>query len=261
MQSSAFDAGSLILSFVPAVFLIGALVLVYFRGKHVNAQIMKKTFIKLEEVFNDVIEDYNLSNSGPANQTYLPTLTKKIADTKDDNINNYVRNIQRMRLHFSTEDRHMLFSWVFLLFKKSKDFAILEADSAPQKNEYLNLEVVRYKDLGKYQLEKFQKEFTDLEDFELASEFSKTFIHKTNHPNALRYLYNDDPLIKKLMYNLPGLHRVSVKRNEDYSVRIVVQITKSFDASLCKQLFLRLMKAVSDTNIKIKQEPKRLLKV
>ena len=73
MQSSAFDAGSLILSFVPAVFLIGALVLVYFRGKHVNAQIMKKTFIKLEEVFNDVIEDYNLSNSGPANQTYLPT--------------------------------------------------------------------------------------------------------------------------------------------------------------------------------------------
>ena len=62
------------------------------------------------------------------------------------------------------------------------------------------------------------------------------------------------------MYNLPGLHRVSIKRNEEFSVRIVVQITKKFDANLYKQLFLRLMKAVSDTNSKIKQEPKRLLK-
>lgn len=260
MQSSAFSAGDLIISFVPAVGLILALVIVYFWGKRVNARIMKKSLIELENTFSDAIGDFNLQNSNAASQTYIPTLTKKVTDTKEDNVNNYVRNIQRMRVHFSTEDRHMLFSAIFLLFKKAKDFAVLEADSAPQKNEYLNLEVVRWKDLGKYQLEKFQKEFSELDDYELASEFSKVFIHKTNHPNALRYLYNGDPLIKKLMYNLPGLHRVSIKRNEEFSVRIVVQITKKFDANLYKQLFLRLMKAVSDTNSKIKQEPKRLLK-
>ncbi len=158
------------------------------------------------------------------------------------------------------EERHMLFSWIFLLFKKAKDFVIIEGDPSPQKNEYMNIELVRSGDLGKYQLEKLNEEFTEhFYDFEPNSEFSLKFIHKTNHPQALKNLYQTDPLIKKLIFNISGLHRISIKRKEDYTFRLVIKISKDFDVKLVKHLATRLLKALSETNQTIIKNPKRFL--
>ncbi|MFW9930484.1 MAG: hypothetical protein ACFFD1_13905, partial [Candidatus Thorarchaeota archaeon] len=182
-------------------------------------------------------------------------------DDSEDSIPNLLNHVQRMRIHFSMEERHMLFSWIFLLFKKSKDFVVIEADPAPQKNEYMNIEIVKFADLGKYQLEKLNKEFADdYLDFEPNSEFSAKFVHKTNHPEALRYLYSKDGYLKKLIYNLPGLHRISVKRKEDYTFRLVVQITKDFDMKIVKHLTLRFLRSISTVNHAIVKQPKRFLK-
>lgn len=248
------DSLSLLISFLPPVVLILAVVLVYLRGKSRNTRIMNRIVNEIE-LEDDFIESLSLTSDTVTGRTYIVKLAKPKGP--DDALN----NIQRLRIHFSMEDRQMLFSWIFLLFKKAKDFVVLEGDPLPQKNEYMNVEVVRFGDLGKYQLEKLNEEFTEkFYDFEPNSEFSMKFIHKTNHPQALKYLYQSDPLIKKLIFNISGLHRISIKRKEDYSFRLVIQISKDFDMKLVKHLVTRNLKALSATNQTIIKNPKRFLK-
>lgn len=250
MQS---DSLGLILSFLPPVLLILGVVIVYLRGKSRNTRIMDRIVEQILE--EDFIDSVSVLNENVTGRTYLAKLGRP--KNSDDPLG----NVQRVRIHFSMEERQMLFSWLFLLFKKGKDFVVFEGDPVPQKNEYMNIEVVRFSDLGKHQLEKLNGEFKeDFLDFEPSSEFSQKFIHKTNHPNALKYLYAKDPNIKKIIFNLPGLHRLSVKRKEDYTFRLVIQISKDFDMKLVKHLFTRFLSSLSDTNHAIVKQPKRFLK-
>lgn len=247
------DTFSLLLSFLPPVVLILGVVLVYLRGKSRNTRIMDRIVNQI--VTEDFIDSVSAVNETVTGRSYLAKLARP-KNTEDP-----LGNIQRIRIHFSMEERQMLFSWIFLLFKKGKDFVVFEGDPIPQKNEYMNIEIVRFSDLGKHQLEKLNEEFTeDYHDFEPNSEFSLKFIHKTNHPNALKYLYSRDAVIKKIIYNLPGLHRISVKRKEDYSFRLVIQITKEFDMKLVKHLTTRFLKSLNEANQAILKQPKRFLK-
>ncbi|MHA1990054.1 MAG: hypothetical protein ACW981_03485 [Candidatus Hodarchaeales archaeon] len=252
MQTGS-DTLGLLLSFLPPVGLILAVVLVYLRGKSRNRRIMDRIVNQILD--EDFIDSISVVNETVTGRTYLAKLVKP--KSPDDPIG----NIQRIRIHFSMEERQMLFSWLFLLFKKGKDFVVFEGDPVPQKNDYMNVEIVRFSDLGKHQLEKLNEEFTeDYHDFEPNSEFGQKFIHKTNHPNSLKYLYSKDNYVKKIVYNLPGLHRISVKRKEEYTFRLVIQITKEFDMKLVKHLTTRFLKSLNEANQAILKQPKRFLK-
>lgn len=256
------DAFSSFFTFLPALILIILFFVVYLRGRRTNRKIMDAIVEQIEKTPN-FIENLSLINDTYTSRTYIVKISKPRDGERagSDPSINLLKHVKRLRVHFSMEDRHMLFSWFFLLFKKPKDFIIIEGDPQPQKNEYLNIEIVRWSDLAKYQLEKLTEDLgDDYYDVDPESEFSNRFLHKANHPNALKYMYKNNPLIKKLIYNLPGLHRLSVRRKEDYTFRLVVKITKDFDMKLIKLLVLNLCKALSDTNQAIIKNPKRLLK-
>ncbi|MHA2364880.1 MAG: hypothetical protein ACXAC7_13070 [Candidatus Hodarchaeales archaeon] len=244
----------LFIGLLPTVVLLTLVVLIYFRGKGGNQRIVKQRMLELEETFSPFVEDFIQVNASSSSFTYAVQLKKP--STEEDPI----KSIRRMRIHFSLEERHMLISWFILLFKKAKDFLIIEADSAPQKNDHLNLEIVRWADLGKYELQKFQEEWADLDDFEHKSEFSAKYFHKTNHPNALRHIYQKEPKLKALIYNMPGLFRISLKRKEDWGFRLAIRLQKEMNFRIAREITLRFMRGLSLTNQAIIKKPKRFLK-
>ena len=253
----------IIISFLPPAILILLLVVGYFRGRGRNERIMNRTVEKLREDMSDVIEDLTLVSGNPTGRTYTIKLAKprrtEDAEENNDSIASLLKSVQRARIYLSMEERQMLFSWMLLLFRKAKDFLVIEADPLPQRNEYLKAEVIEWKSVAKHQLDKFKSEFVNYQEVESQSEFGSKFFHKSNYPNALRHLYQNDPLIRKLIYNLPGLHRLSVKSKEDYTLRVVCLLGKDSDLKMLKSLVLRYLRALSETNQVIIKQPKRFL--
>lgn len=247
---------NLFVGLLPTFLLLLLVVLIYFRGKGGNTKLVKRNLLFLEEHFGTIVEEFTEVNVSASGFTYNCVLKKPKGE--DDPLK-YVR---RMRVHFSLEDRHTLISWFLLLFKKPKDYLIIEADPAPTKNDHINLEIADWADLKKWDLDKLKEEWADLDDFEPKSDFSAKFFHKVNHPKALKFLYGKEPDIKRFVYNLPGLFRLSVKRKEAWGYRLAMRIGKKEQKNqlpLAREITLRFMRGVALTNQAIQKTPKRFL--
>ena len=188
----------------PTVLLLLIVGYIYFRGKGKNEKIVMKTINTLKDYFAPIATEFIELNKSPAGFTYGLTLKKPSKDERDP-----LRFIQHMRIHFSLEDRQNFISTFKLLVKKPKDYFIIEGDPNIR-NDHLKIEIAEIKAFGRWDLEKIQEEWKDLSDFEYQSQFSRKFYHKTNYPKALKQLYENEPELKKLMYNLKGLFRISV---------------------------------------------------
>ena len=254
LQAGILD---ILFTFLPATTLLALVVLIYYRGKRGNKKIVETETKKFAEAFSVIAEEIVQVAQSSSGFTYNVQLKKPTND------NDPLKNIRRLRIHFSLEDRQNLISSFTLLFKrgKTKDYIIIESDVKPYKNDHLNLEIIDWSGLGKYELKKFQEEWTELEDFEIKSEFSAKFYHKTNHPNALKHLYQKEPDLKKLIYNLPGLYRLSLKRKEDWGFRLAIRINKEMDYRIMRETTLRFMRGLSQVNQGIIKQPKRFLKI
>ena len=77
----------------------------------------------------------------------------------------------------------------------------------------------------------------------------------------MKYLYQKEPDLKKLVYNLPGLYRLSLKRKEDWGFRFAVRIQKEMDYRIIRETTLRFMRGLTDLNQAIVKKPKRFLKI
>jgi len=252
LQTGA-SLGDILITFLPAIVLITIVVLVYFRGKGGNKKIVEAETKKVSKAFYNIAEDIVQSASG---LTFTVQLKRPSTLTENDPL----KSIRRLRFHFSLEDRQNLVSWFILLFKKNKDYFILESDSL-NKNDHINLEIVEWTSLGKYELKKLQEEWgSEMYDYEIKSEFSAKFIHKVNHLNALKYIYQKEPDLKKLIYNLPGFYRLSLKRKEEWGFRLAVRIQKEMDYRIIREVTLRIMRGLSDLNQAIIKKPKRFLR-
>lgn len=246
---------NLILSLTPTAIFLLIVGLIYFRGKGKNQKLVVKTLNNLNDYFSPIATEFVELNKTPAGYTYGLTL-KKPSKAEDDPL----RFIQHMRIHFSLEDRQNFLSSIKLLFKKPKDYFIIEGD-ANIRNDHLKMEIADHNAFGKYDLEKLQKEWDDLVDFEPMSQFSAKFIHKTNYPKVVKQLYENESDLKKLLYNLNGLFRVSVKRKEEWGFRIALVIDpkdkKQF--AIAREIALRMLRGLHEMNVAISKQPKRYI--
>ena len=69
-----------------------------------------------------------------------------------------------------------------------------------------------------------------------------------------------EPDLKKLMYNLPGLYRVSLKRKEQWGFRLAVRIRKDIDYRIMRETTIRFVRGLSAVNQAIIKKPNRFLK-
>lgn len=246
---------NLLITLSPTIILIAIVVLIYFGGKNKNQKLVNKTLDKLNEYFSPIATEFVEVNKSAAGYTYGLTL-KKPSKAEDDPL----RYIQHMRIHFSLEDRQNFVSFFKLLIKKPKDFFIIEGDPN-NRNDHLRVEIADIKSFGRWDLEKIQEEWADLDDFEPQSQFSRKFFHKTNYPRALKQLYDNETDLKKLIYNLNGLFRISIKRKEDWGFRIALVIDskdrKQF--AIAREIALRFLRGVHEMNVAISKQPKRFI--
>lgn len=239
---------------LPTLLLILFVVLIYFRGKSSNKKFVHRTLKELEEIFSPIATEFIEKNASPSGYTFKLTLKRATGD------NEILKGIRQLRIHFSLEDRHTILTFLKLLFKKPKDYFIIEGDPVI-KNNHLKIEIADVFAFGKWDLEKIQKEWVDFKDFEVKSTFSTKFYHKTNYPKALEYLYDQQPDLKKYIYNLKGLFRVSIKSKVEWGFRIALIIDKKDKNQFvyAKKIALDFLKGLSDTGSAIQKKPKRLI--
>ena len=247
---------NLFITMSPTILLLAIVGYIYFSGKNKNQKLVNKTLDTLNEYFSPIATAFVEENKSAAGYTYGLTLKKP---TKDDE-NDPLRFIQRMRIHFSLEDRQNFVAFFKLLIKKPKDYFIIEGDPNVR-NDHFKVEIADISSFGRWDLEKIQGEWEDLSDYEPTSTFSQKFFHKTNYPRALKQLYENEPDLKKLMYNLSGLFRVSIKRKEDWTFRIALVINpkdkKQF--AIARETALRFLRGLHNMNIAISKQPKRFI--
>ena len=246
---------SLLIGLSPTIILLLIVAYIYFRGKGKNEKLVLKTLEKLNEYFSPIATEFVEVNKSPAGFTYGLTL-KKATKAEDDPL----RFIQHMRIHFSLEDRQNFVAFFKLLIKKPKDYFIIEGDPNIR-NDHLKVEIADISAFGRWDLEKIQGEWEDLSDFEPQSQFSTKFFHKTNYPKVLKQLYENEPDLKKLMYNLSGLFRISIKRKEEWGFRIALVIDpkdkKQF--AIAREIALRMLRGLHEMNVAISKQPKRFI--
>ena len=243
-----------IIGMTPTALLILFVIGIYFLGKSNNSKNVKKILQNLEEYFSPIATEFIEENKTASGFTYKLTLKRASEE------NPILKDIRQLRIHFSLEDRHQILTFLKLLFKSPKDYFIIEGDSTT-KNNHLKIEIADVFSFNKYELEKIEKEWVDMVDYEPKSKFSAKFYHKTNHPRALKFLYDQQPDIKKYIYNLNGIFRVSVKRKTEWGFRVALVIDKKDDKQflLAREIALRMIKGISDTNKAIMKQPKRFL--
>ena len=245
----------LIIGLTPTALLLLLVGVIYFRGKGKNEKIVLKTLNSLKDYLSPIATEFIEVNKSPAGFTYGITLKKPSKDENDP-----LRFIQHMRIHFSLEDRQNFISTFKLLIKKPKDYFIIEGDPNIR-NDHLKVEIAEIKAFGRWDLEKIQKEWEDLADFEPTSQFSLKFYHKTNYTRALKQLYDNEPDLKKLMYNLKGLFRVSVKRKEEWGFRLafVLDTKDKQQFAIAREISLRMLRGIHEMNVAISKQPKRFI--
>jgi hypothetical protein len=243
-----------LIGMTPTILLILFVVFIYFRGKRNNAKLVQKTLQSLEDYFSPIATEFIEQNKSASGFTYKLTLKRPTGD------NEILKDIKQIRIHFSLEDRHTILSFLKLLFKSPKDYFIIEGDPTT-KNNHLRIEIADVFSFSKFELEKMEKEWEGMVDFEPKSKFSSKFYHKTNHPKALKFLYDQNPELKKYIYNLKGLFRISVKRKTEWGFRLAIIIDKKDDKQflLAREITLKMIKGLSDTNKAIIKQPKRLI--
>ena len=239
---------------LPTFVLIGGIALIWFRGKRSNEKFVRKTLLQLEEYFSPIATEFIEANKSASGYTYRLTLKRPTEE------NEILKDIRQIRIHFSLEDRHTVLTFLKLIFKSPKDYFIIEGDPTI-KNDHLKIEIADVFSFSKYELEKIQEEWVGMVDFEPRSKFSSKFYHKTNKEKALQFLYNSQPDLKKYIYNLKGLYRISVKRKEEWCFRIALVIDKKDDKQflIAREIALKMIKGLSDTNRAIIKQPKRLI--
>jgi hypothetical protein len=244
-----------ILTLTPTILLLFFVAFIYFRGKGKNKKIVLKTINNLQEYFSPIATEFVEVNKSNAGYTYGLTLKKPSDDEKDP-----LRYIRRLRIHFSLEDRQNFIAFFKLLIKKPKDYFIIEGDSVIR-NDHLKLEIADNSSFGRWDLEKIQEEWEDLVDFEPQSQFTTKFFHKTNYPKALKQLYDNEPDLKKLLFNLNGLYRVSIKRKEDWGFRIalVIHTKDKKQFAIAREIALRILRGLNEINVAISKQPKRYI--
>lgn len=246
---------NVIISLTPTAIFLLIIALIYWRGKGKNEKLVIKTLNTLKDYFSPIATEFVELNKSTSGYTYGLTLKKPTKDERDP-----LRYIQHLRIHFSLEDRQNFTSSIKLIFKKPKDYFIIEGDSN-KRNDHLKLEIADKNAFGKYDLDKLKKEWVDLIDFEPTSQFSAKYFHLTNYPKVMKQLYDNEPDLKKLLYNLKGLYRVSIKRKEDWGLRIALVIDpkdkKQF--AIARESALRILRGLHDMNVAISQQPKRYI--
>jgi len=246
---------NLILGLSPTAMLLIIVGVIYFRGKGKNEKLVLKTLNTLKDYFSPIATEFIELNKSTAGYTYGITLKKPSKGENDP-----LRFIQHIRIHFSMEDRQNLISSLKLIFKKPKDYFIIEGD-ANIRNDHLKLEIADISAFGRWDLEKLQKEWDDLTDFEPHSQFNIKFYHKTNYPKALKQLYENEPDLKKFMYNLNGLFRVSIKRKEEWGLRValVIDPKDKQQFAIAREIALRMLRGIHEINVAISKQPKRFI--
>ena len=74
-------------------------------------------------------------------------------------------------------------------------------------------------------------------------------------------MYENETDLKKLVYNLDGLFRISIKRKEEWSFRVALVINskdrKQF--AIAREIALRFLRGLHEMNVAISKQPKRFI--
>lgn len=149
------------------------------------------------------------------------------------------------RIHFTMVHRHLILSKIASIFRKRRDFILLEADPTEKEVKRYQLEILPRQE------EKRIKELMDLlgqlEPLEIGNtRFEEAFIIRTNDPDFFFAIFEKEiNIIKNLFVQRNQLVRISFYPLESPSIRIVAYLDGKIRPKLLTDVLFDMTSVIS----------------